>query len=750
MVFASPLFSHSDTLNTLMKMKGTDRERAALIIDKVANGYSKNYEVSLDLINAAIQLSTQANSTSHTAYAYYYKGRIYYELADYSNAISALKSASTIVRTTKRDTILIRIYALIADSYTKIQQADSVFIFRNNQLKEAKSFNDSSAITRAYLGRGLDYWGLGENFEAYKNFLAAAEISTIRNDNRAIGLSYFNMASIHYRWGDYAKALEYYKVVYEIAVKTKDEHRRVKVICNIGFMYASMGLLAEADSAYSEASKIAEDKKYQDLITYSYFLKGGLYNKTGEYKKAIEQYLLGLPLFLKQLDHGGYAQGLAGLGEAYGKLGDNQNALQFYNQSVTVARSYRDDFSLSIVLLSFANYMIEQTNYGYAKTLIKEALTVSRKRNIRTNVAGSLLLLSDIAEKEGNKIGCLQYLIQYDQARDSLNQEKSLSALQEFRITYATQKQKIENDVLKREMKLRGTELQKKNLFTIVIASLISVGLFGLFGGYQLNKVRKKVEQETEEQNNKLKELNNKLSAQNVELSQAIKTRDVMFSIISVDLKQPFISLLGYTDLLVNRFDEMLKEEIVSVARNINSASFELFNLIVNLFEWSRLQTVGVSLLKSELKVNELVNKAIYSLQRMADAKSVQLVFDYQEECTIEGDDSALSLTLRNLLLNAIAHSPENGKVYIELINRGNQITITITEEGKLYSKEEVANMLEFNEVDQLKTNIAENSTTLRFVVAYRFISLSGGTLAISPYNTLANEYSISFPPLQH
>jgi len=745
-VLVEPIIGQSDTIKTLMSMRETDKERSELIIDKVAKGYKDNLAVSLELINAAIKLSERANVSFHSAYGYFHKAKIQYELGQYENSISSLRSAATLIRTTKRDTLLIRIYALIADGYGKLQKTDSVFVFRKFQLDEARSFNDSAGIARAYLGTGLAYWGLGENFEAYKNFLAAAEISSKRNDSSAIALAYFNMASIHYRWGDFSKALENYKLVYEITGRTKDEHRRAKVICNIGFMYASMGLLEEADSAYRQASKFAEKGKYKDILIYAYFLKGGLYNKMGRYSEAIEQYSSGLPLFLEQLDHGGYTQALAGLGEAYGKLGDKQKAIDYFTKAVKAARIYKDDFSLTIVLLSFSNYMVEQKNYDYAKRLLNEALSVSIKRNIRTSIVGSLYLLADIAEKEGNKEKALQYLLQYDQASDSLNQEKSVSALQEFRVTYATEKQKVENDVLRRENELSSTELQKKNLFSIVIASLISVGLFGLFGGYQLNRVRKRVQYETEEQNNQLKELNIKLSNQNDQLSQAIKTRDVMFSIISVDLKQPFITLLGYTDLLVNRFDAMSKDEIVASAKNINNASLELFNLIVNLFEWSRLQTVGVSLLQSELNLKEIVLKAINSLQRRAEAKSVQFVFDYQEDCIVNGDESALALSMRNLLFNAIAHSPNNGKIYIELINKGNQIALAITEEGKLYSKEEIETLLEFNEGEQLQTSIVENSTTLRFVVAHRFISLVGGTLVISPYNTLTNEYLITFP----
>lgn len=78
---------------------------------------------------------------------------------------------------------------------------------------------------------------------------------------------------------------------------------------------------------------------------------------------------------------------------------------------------------------------------------------------------------------------------------------------------------------------------------------------------------------------------------QNEELREMIDTKNKFFSIIAHDLRGPFNTLLGFSDLALKEFDHMDPEEIRDMIKHIHSSSVRGFELLNNLLEWSRSQT---------------------------------------------------------------------------------------------------------------------------------------------------------------
>ena len=87
--------------------------------------------------------------------------------------------------------------------------------------------------------------------------------------------------------------------------------------------------------------------------------------------------------------------------------------------------------------------------------------------------------------------------------------------------------------------------------------------------------------------------------------------KDKFFSIIAHALKSPFDSLLGMTQMMSKLADRFSKDQLVEYATNVNEAGEQVFELLQNLLEWSRLQMEGARLDVEIVPLRELAQECI-------------------------------------------------------------------------------------------------------------------------------------------
>lgn len=170
------------------------------------------------------------------------------------------------------------------------------------------------------------------------------------------------------------------------------------------------------------------------------------------------------------------------------------------------------------------------------------------------------------------------------------------------------------------------------------------------------------------EQNaNELAILNYKLSESEEQLKKSIAEKDKFFSIISHDLRSPFMGLLGLTQLIVEDFDSIEKEEMKSIMFNLHNSLKNLYSLIENLLTWSRLQTGKIPYNPTDVCLSESFDKVFNLLNPLAQNKNITLNFSFQNEQSMKVyvDNNMLHSILQNLISNAIKFTNKNGTITI-------------------------------------------------------------------------------------
>lgn len=179
-----------------------------------------------------------------------------------------------------------------------------------------------------------------------------------------------------------------------------------------------------------------------------------------------------------------------------------------------------------------------------------------------------------------------------------------------------------------------------------------------------------------------LASVNNQLQESENELRRLNKEKDKFFSIIAHDLKSPFNALYGLSQFLAEDIEELTKEEIKTFATEINLAAHNVFKLLENLLQWSRIQTGRMEQYCTTIDMQGLINESFILLNGNASKKQIKLQSNIDREVFAFADRNMISSVIQNLISNAIKFSNTNDSITIDAAEYGREVLISIADTG--------------------------------------------------------------------
>ncbi|MFC2103472.1 ATP-binding protein [Bacteroidota bacterium] len=154
------------------------------------------------------------------------------------------------------------------------------------------------------------------------------------------------------------------------------------------------------------------------------------------------------------------------------------------------------------------------------------------------------------------------------------------------------------------------------------------------------------------------------LKDENEELKKINAAKDSFIGMLSHDLRAPFTSILGFSEILLSEtnLSENEKEEYLTY---INDSSQNQLQLINDLLDWSRLQTGKLKIEKERVNAQSLVFNGVSSLTGNTIRKGIDIKVNVPENLFINVDEKLVLQVITNLLANAIKFSPEKSTVEI-------------------------------------------------------------------------------------
>jgi signal transduction histidine kinase len=223
-------------------------------------------------------------------------------------------------------------------------------------------------------------------------------------------------------------------------------------------------------------------------------------------------------------------------------------------------------------------------------------------------------------------------------------------------------------------------------------------------------------------------------------------TKDKLFSIIAHDLKEPFNSILGLSNLLYRNIRSYDVEKSEMYLKGISLTAQNTLNLLENLLSWAQTQTGQMKYKPEKVKVNDAIRYAVGVANSSAIIKNISLIHIQSDDIEVFADQNMLTAILRNLITNAIKFTKPFGKVEISSAVKNDSIEISVSDNGVGMSIETQNNLFKINTTHSNVGTENEKGTGLGLIVCKEFIEKHGGSIWVESVVNQGSRFTFSIP----
>ncbi len=226
--------------------------------------------------------------------------------------------------------------------------------------------------------------------------------------------------------------------------------------------------------------------------------------------------------------------------------------------------------------------------------------------------------------------------------------------------------------------------------------------------------------------------------------------KDKFISIVSHDLRAPFTSLLGFSEILINEPD-LSKEEHEEYLRYIHKASETQLELVNHLLDWSRLQLGKIVIEMARLNVKMAVSNAISALTGLAIRKDVEIVTDIADDLYFLADAKLIERVVSNLVNNAIKFTHTGKRIFVSANRFGNgKIEVVIHDEGIGIDEKDQQKLFKLEEKFTTNGTNGENGSGLGLMLVKEIIEKHNGKIWFYSEKGNGTEFHFTLPEAKH
>jgi len=574
--------------------------------------------------------------------------------------------------------------------------------------KKAQSYN--------YIG--VIYRNMSEYDSSFFNYKRALNNAVIVNDSIQIAYSFNNIGGYYGYKEKYFLALKNIFQAREIFEKLHNLRGIAFTDIQAGLWFSQLKLYDKAEKYFVETIQIR--RKIHDEFGI-YVAQGRLayiYFNQKLYDKALSYYILTLNKFIDLDNPFGIENAYSGLGgvayyqERYGQ------ALAYLLKALNLAEKI--NFKIGIVInynrLGLVYHALNEDDKAFA--VLQKSENIAKKIQYYDGLIelyhNYMVILS-----HSNPDKAIDYAKKYVELREKRSVEESRKRIEELQTILDAGK------IIKNNQQLKSDLSHSRTLLTIFIFIGFLFSFFFVIILLQNKKVKQKEK----------------------ELTVALEEKNKLFSIVAHDLKNPFSTLLGYTDLILTDFNNYDKNDLHEAISTLRGSSQKLLDMVENILTWARSQTGTIKVQKAVYPLNSIILKTVSYFTQSANSKNIDLKvnFDNQPHCYC--DEDLFSTALRNLINNCLKFTSSGGQITVstKIDKTNNNAMVIVADTGIGMTEEEVKNLWNVNKVSGVGT-AGEKGTGLGLILVKESVELNSGTLRVESEKGLGTEIVFTVP----
>jgi signal transduction histidine kinase len=231
-----------------------------------------------------------------------------------------------------------------------------------------------------------------------------------------------------------------------------------------------------------------------------------------------------------------------------------------------------------------------------------------------------------------------------------------------------------------------------------------------------------------------------------IRLKELNDTKDKFFNIVAHDLKNPFTSMLGSSELLYDNISNLSLENIKDLAQILNDSAKGGYAILQNLLDWSRSQTGLIKFNPERINLRDLFNENISNLELSAANKEIKLFSENEKDIYILADKNMINTVLRNLLSNAVKFTPRSGTVIVSASITKHDVIISVKDTGVGISEEKLETLFRIDSRNSMPGTENEQGTGLGLKLSKEFAEKMGCKLWVESIEKKGSEFKFSIP----
>jgi PAS domain S-box-containing protein len=237
------------------------------------------------------------------------------------------------------------------------------------------------------------------------------------------------------------------------------------------------------------------------------------------------------------------------------------------------------------------------------------------------------------------------------------------------------------------------------------------------------------------------------INFKNEQLQLLNAEKDKLFSIIAHDLRGPLSAFVDATRILTEEIQTMELEEIKDITLSMKTSASNIYNLLENLLEWSRLKRGGLDFVRGKLFLKNVIKECINVLSESARKKEIEISVSVPAEMEVLADKHMIETVIRNLVSNALKFTNTGGKISITAEYKSNQfIEVKVIDSGIGMTPEMKSKLFMINEKTSRTGTQGELSSGLGLLLCKEFIEQCGGKIWVESNAGQGSTFFFSLP----
>lgn len=643
----------------------------------------------------------------------------------------------TITLAKKADNIDMITYAYTTKAYMIALNGDKEQSLE--QLKKARIFleKDPGNISWIFYHQAYAFFADvdGEYKRAIKYTDSSIAVAEKYKHNGELDICYLNNATYHLRFSDYEGALRNSLKSLEIIEKKGSKRNLESAYYLIGVCYDRLGQDDTAiDYLYKSINRCQEiENDVMSLYSYDRLVSTLFDLKRYEEGEIATDSLIVIAQRVddKAMLASGYKYKADVLIEQK-KYDQAEVILLAARQEVKRSTSYlkNTEFKNLETLQGLLNLKLKQRDFPEMLKYLKEYDEVLETSDQLSYKSSGISYYSSYYEGVGNPTKALELYKEWVTLKDSVLNEETKLNIADLEKKYQTKKNELEIVKLNEEKALQEVETKKAETKQYLYLGIAIITLLALITGLIIFLKIKKQQRDLQKAHKEVTELN--------------KVKDHLFSILAHDLRGMILPFQRVGKILKYHIGKGNYEKTEELAMELERNSQNLSDVLNNLLNWSLEQMNHYKVNLTKMSVTEELEEIVDGFKQHSSYKNTVIQLDCNTK-DILFDKGAFHLIFRNLIGNALKYT-EDGIIKITAINRDNDVTFTVEDNGIGISKEKATKIFSLEKEQSTTGTKGEKGTGLGLNLVHRFVKLHKGSIDVTPRAPKGTSFNLFFP----